>query len=191
HNQFVATPDVIRGFLGANLPPSLADLSLQIVIPDFAGVLELPLTDIGGGMTSGKVLLKASIDVDSTIGLLLIGELIARDDKFHVRQVSLSTETTTKKAQTDFVLTTIRAALSLANQVQLRMTEIGLDLELRFSEPLIEISNMLRRRMIAYRILVIERATGHRFELPLDISGMEVEEIALIYNAITARTFQF
>jgi hypothetical protein len=191
HNQFVATADVISGVLGTSLPPSLADLSLQIVIPDFAGVLELPLTDIGGGMASGKVLLKASIDVDSTIVLLLTGELVEQDDKFHVRQVNLNTETTTKKAQTDFVLTTIRAALSLANQVQLRMTEIGLDLELRFSEPLIEISNMLRRRLIAYRILVIERATGHRFKLPLDITGLEVEEIALIYHAITQRAFQW
>ena len=191
HNQFAATADVVSGILGTMVPSSLADLSVQIVIPDFAGVLELPLTGIDGTMLSGRVLLKASVDADSTMVLTLSGELLDQDAKFHVREVNLNTETTTKKAQTDFVLTTIRASLSLAREVQLRMSEIGLDLQLRFSEPLLQISGMLRRRQIAYRILVIERATGHRFDLPLDISGQEVENISLIYHAIVDRSFQW
>ena len=189
HNQFVATADVVSGILATIRPPSISDPTLQLLILDFGGVLELPLTEIAGGMASGKVRLRASIDVDSTIVLSLCGELVG--GRFHIREANLNTETTTKKARTDFILTTVRAALSLTSQVEVRMAEIGLDLRLRFSESLLEISRMLRRRQIAYRIMVIEAATGHRFELPLDITGLEVEEIALIYHAITERVFQF
>jgi hypothetical protein len=81
--------------------------------------------------------------------------------------------------------------LSLAEDVYLRIPELQLDLALKFDEPLLDISQMLRRRQIAYRIMVIEKATGYEFQLPLDISGEQVETIALIYHAIVERSFDW
>lgn len=165
--------------------------ALNIVVPDFGIDLKIPLTDITSEMNSGRVLLEAALDSDSRIVLKLRGNPLNGEDKFYVLQVDLSTETTTKLAISDFVLTTIRASLGLANEVNLKLPELELDLRLRFSESLLGISELLRRRQIAYRLMVIEKAIGHRFDLPLDISGEDVEHIALVYHAIVDRSFEW
>lgn len=174
-----------------HLPQVFSDLSLQINIPDFEGVLAFPLVDITQNKETGTVSLRAAIDTDSTVVVTLNGERSKKHDRFEVHRAGLSILTTTKLARTDFVLASLRAMLSLSEQVYLQIPEIQLDLLLSFEAPLLDTSKMLRRRQIAYRIMVIERATGYEFELPPDISGDEVENIALIYHAIMESSFDW
>lgn len=189
--DFLATANIAGGMLTACLPESFSELSLQINIPDFECGLKFSLTDLIPEMESGKVTLKAAIDSDSTLILTLVGELFRKEDRFEIKQVGLNIETETKSARSDFILTSIGSMLSLSDYVYLQIPEIQLDLGLKFDEPLLVTSQMLRRRQIAYRIMVIERATGYRFQLPLDISGDEVSNIALIYHAIIERSFDW
>lgn len=174
-----------------NFPQSFSELSLQISISDFDGILALPLIDVDSKMESGVVSLRTAIDKDSALILTLSGELFKEEDRFEIQHVGLSMETTTKLARCDFTLATIRAMLSLSEHVYFQIAEIQLDLGLKFTAPLLDTSKMLRRRQIAYRIMVIERATGYEFELPPDISGEEVENIALVYHAITEGSFDW
>lgn len=164
-------------------------LPVQISIPDFQVDLALPSTELKSEMESGEVILKASIDSDLTLVLTFTGELFREEDKFQIQQVDLNIETTTKLARSDFVFTSLRSVLSLAEHIYLRVPDLQLDLSLKFDEPLLDISQMLRRRQIAYRIMTIERSTGYEFQLPLDISGEQVKNITLIYNAIAHRSF--
>lgn len=189
--EFLASASVLTGVLSAHLPNSFSDLSLQIICPDFEGTLALPIIEVNSEMESGTVVLRAAVDSDSTVILTLNGELSKDDDSFQIRQVKLNIETTTKLAHSDFVLASLRAMLTLSDQVYLQIRGINLDLVLSFDAPLLDISKMLRRRQIAYRIMVIERATGNEFELPPDISGEEVENIALIYHAIMESSFDW
>jgi len=191
NHEFLATANVLGGRLTTHLPQSISEISLQIGIPDFECSLELPLTEMIPEMESGKVILRAAIDSDSILILTLIGELFSKEDKFQIKQVGLNIETETKLARSDFVLTSLRAMLSLAEHTYWRIPELQLDLGLKFDDPLLAISQMLRRRQIAYRVMVIEKATGYRFQLPLDISGEEEKEITLIYHAIAERSFDW
>jgi len=48
---------------------------------------------------------------------------------------------------------------------------------------------MLKVRQTMYRLMVIERATGRRFEVPSFIAGEDMEAISFLYHAITERSF--
>src|SRR5262249_9577399 len=77
-----------------------------------------------------------------------------------------------------------------AGMVRLQIPEIELDLPLSFeSLPLRLVSQMLQRRQVAYRLMVIERATDKEFLLPTYLSGEEVGIIAFVYRAIVDRSF--
>jgi hypothetical protein len=188
-NDFLATANVLGGRLTAHLPQSLSEIALQLTIPDFECSLILPLTDLIPEMESGKVIFRAAIDSDSILILTFTGELFSEEDEFQIHQVGLNIETETVLARSDFVLTSLMAALSLAKNVYLIVPELHLDLCLKFDEPLLGISQLLRRRQIAYRIMVVEKATGYQFQLPSDIPGEEVKELTLIYLAISERSF--
>lgn len=191
HDEFLATANVLGGMSSVHLAQSFSEISLQISTPDFGITLSFSITELHPEMESGEVTLRAAIDSESTFVLTLVGELFKEEDKFQIQQVSSNIETTTKLARSDFVLTSLKAALSLAERVYLRIPELQLDLSLKFDMSLLDISQMLRRRQIAYRIMVIEKATGYEFQLPLDILGEQVGDIALIYHAIVERSFDW
>ncbi|MGB8509055.1 MAG: hypothetical protein WCD76_11780, partial [Pyrinomonadaceae bacterium] len=119
----------------------------------------------------------------------ITGQLNTEEDNFKIEHVNIHIESAEEMARADFVTSTIRAALVLAGDVHLRIPDIQLDVILGFDEPLLDVSYMLRRRQIAYRVMVIERTIGHEFHLPVDISGAEVHDIALVYHAIIERSF--
>jgi hypothetical protein len=189
--ELLATVNVLSGVLSTRLPHSFSDLSLRIDCPDFEGTLTLPIIDVDLEMESGTVVLRTAVDSDSTVVLTLNGELSKGDAKFEIQKVGLNMVTTTKLAHSDFILASLRAMLTLSERVSVQIPEIQLNLDLRFDEPLLEISKMLKRRQIAFRLMVIEESTGIEFELPSDISGDEVENIALIYHAIMDRSFDW
>jgi hypothetical protein len=206
----VTTADVL-GSVSAALPSSLTKFhsvpsahvthglfaqealapALRIIVPDFGIDVGVPITDISPEMESGRVLLKAVIERDSRVVVTLRGNPLNGSERFYVRQVDLNLETSTELARLDFIITTIRASLGLANEVNLKLPDFQLDLRMRFNESLLQMSQLLRRRQIAFRLMVIERATGLQFKLPLDISGEDVEHIALIYHAIIERSFEW
>lgn len=174
---------------GLREKPKGLHLPLQISIPEFHVDLALSIKELKSEMESGEVILFAVVDSGSTLILTLIGELSREEDKFQIKQVGLNIETVNKSTRSDFVRASLRVMLSLAEDVYLRIPELQLDLSLKFEEPLLDISQMLKRRQIVYRIMVIERSIGYTFELPLDISGEQVKNITLIYHAIVERSF--
>jgi hypothetical protein len=56
---------------------------------------------------------------------------------------------------------------------------------------LIEMSQTLRWRDLAYKLMVIERAAGVEFRLPPVYSSKEVGRILFLYQAITRRSFEW
>ncbi|HEY6331142.1 MAG TPA: hypothetical protein VI756_17575, partial [Blastocatellia bacterium] len=56
---------------------------------------------------------------------------------------------------------------------------------------LIDMSQALRWRDLAYKLMVIERAAGMRFRLPSSYSSEEVGKISFVYQAITRRSFEW
>ncbi|MGI9106067.1 MAG: hypothetical protein ACR2G4_07450 [Pyrinomonadaceae bacterium] len=164
-------------------------LSLYFDVPAFQLQLAIPIIEIESDMDSGRAVFKAAIDEDALLILTGTGKLNEEGDSFKIEHVNLHMERLVETARADFIVSTVRAALVLADDIHVRIPSIQLDITLRFDEPLLDISQMLRRRQIDYRIMVIERTVGHEFHLPLDITGDEVRDIALVYHAIVDSSF--
>jgi len=166
-------------------------LPLYFDVPAFRLQLVIPIIEVESDMNSGRVVFKATIEEDALLILTGTGKLNEDGDSFKIEHVNLHIERLVETASADFIVSTFRAALVLADDIYVRIPSVQLDLTLRFDEPLLDISHMLRRRQIDYRIMVIERTVGHEFHLPLDITGDEVRNIALAYHAIIDSSFDW
>jgi hypothetical protein len=163
--------------------------SLRIVVPDFNYLLSAPIVEISSRMEAGEVTLRIAIGDDLLILVALNGRLSDSDGLFHIDSTSLRIDGRRNRARSDFIASTFWAMFSLAKNISLQLPELQLDLNLKVDLDLAEISEMLQRRLLAYRIMVIERATARSFELPSYIAAEDVKSTALIYHAIVHRSF--
>ena len=186
--NLLVTDNILAGVLPVPLPQVESDLRLCFDIPAFQLQFTVSITEIDSDMESGRVVFKAAID-NAILVLTATGKLSRDEDDFKIEHVNLHMERAEENAHADFIVSTIRAVLVLADNVYLRIPDVHIEVILRFDEPLLDISQMLRRRQTDYRIMVIERTIEHEFHLPLDISGDEVHDITLAYRAIVDRSF--
>lgn len=186
-SNLIATDNVLSGALPVPLPQVEPGLQLCFDIPAFQVQLTVPITELESDMGAGKVVFKAAIDNIAVLVLTGTGKL--DKDSFKIEQVNLHLERVAATARANFIISTIRAAVVLADKVHLRIPEAQIDITLKFDEPLLEISRMLWQRQIGYRIMVIEQAIGHEFHVPLEISADEVLNITLGYHTIVDRSF--
>jgi hypothetical protein len=82
------------------------------------------------------------------------------------------------------------AVLGLAGKVYLKISEQEIR-TLNLDPSLLEISKMLHRSQTAYRLMVIEKATGKEFFLPSGIWENEIKKISFVYHAIVDRSFMW
>jgi hypothetical protein len=174
--------------LGIDRPDLVA--SLRLTIPDFGYDLSVPIVDLSPETDIGKVSLTAAIDESVLVLITLTGSL-SNDGQFRIEHTGMKVEATKNRARADFIASTFWAMLGLAETVRLQVPELELDLSLGFQLELSAVSEMLQRRLLAYRLMVIERATGREFELPSFIPPEQVKNTALIYHAIIQRSFEW
>jgi hypothetical protein len=189
-SNLLITGNVLSGALPIPLPQVESDLRLRFDIPAFQLHFAVPITEIDPDMESGTVSFKASFN-DVILVLTAIGNLKRDEDVFKIEHINLHMEQSEESARADFIISTIRTVLVLADDVHFQIPDAHIDITLRFDEPLSDISQMLRRRQIDYRIMVIEQATMREFHLPVDISGDEVHDITLAYRAIIEHSFDW
>ena len=184
-----ATATVLTGMLPFPLPQSTPEVSLEIIVPDFHLRLDFPVEYIRlvTDTDSEKVTVVTTVDEDVNLVLTLAGTPIERDTKFLPVEVSLEIQAVGERAQTRFVISTLWALLGLTKQVHIQLMEAELDLN--FALPLPVISQMLRLRQVAYRLMVIEQAIGRHFSLPELFSGDDLSVISRIYHAIVNRCY--
>ncbi len=188
-SNLLTAENVLSGVFSIPLPQVEQGLSLCFDVPAFQLQLTIPITEVESDMIAGRVMFRAKLEDDVVLALTGTGTFNSEADNFKIEQVDLQMEQLTETARADFIISTIRAALILAGDVYVRIPSIQLDVTLRFDEPLLDSSQMLRRRQIDYRIMVIERTVGYEFHLPSDISGDEVRDITLAYYAIVDGSF--
>lgn len=181
--------EVIAGGLTVPVPQIANFVLIHVAIPDFQIHLDMPLEDVISNISAGALLLRATVDEDVTAILTVAGRLI--EDRFQVEEVYFNTEAPLESARASFVASTLHAVFSLSKRVYVHVPELEINLDLEFSRPLLDISHMLRRRQLEYRIMLIERATGYKFMLPSDLTPDQVRDVTLIYHAIVHRTFMW
>jgi hypothetical protein len=81
------------------------------------------------------------------------------------------------------------ALIGLSKETVLRIPVVELDLKQRFDLSLKRVSQRLQMRQTAYRLMLIEAATGVEFLIPDDLSSEDAKTIAYLFRAITLRSF--
>ncbi len=191
-SEFTATTSVLSGILDRRKAPGgNGILSVQIDVPDFGCSFVVPLVDIDTDWEAGIVVLRSALEPGAGLLFRLSGEVLAPGEPFTIKQVTLAVEKANCAVRSDFILSSLWAMFALSERVHLSVPELGLNLSFGFDKPLLEVAEMLRRRQTDYRVMLIESATGLSFDLPPNITGDEMGEIALVYNAIVERSFDW
>jgi hypothetical protein len=169
------------------LPEPDSNFSLLINAPSVHYRLEAPIADspvMGGGRVAARFIIDNNVYLD----LKLVGQSDEQRNEFKVGRFFLSYKIEEQRPRAHFVANTIMATLGLAGKVYLKISEpVSIDLNLEPS--LLDISKMLHRRQTAYRLMVIEKATGKEFLLPSGMREKEIKAIAFAYHAIADHTF--
>ena len=183
-------PSMIAAAASAALPIPFPDFypeaRFRLNVPDFGLDLAAPITDFHWDKASGRVTLQTSINGNAIIAMTLLGTLT---DAFHIDEVSFDIRTLDTKPRAEFISSTLFAVLGLASETHLQIPAIGLDLRLNFDLSLKRISQRLQMRETAYRLMVIESATGLELSIPGNYSGKDIETIAYLYRAIALGSF--
>jgi len=123
-------------------------LSLYFDVPAFQLQLAIPIMEVELDMNSGRVVFKATIEEDALLILTGAGKLNEEGDSFKIEHVNLHMERLVETARADFIVSTFRAALVLADDIHVRIPNVQLDITLRFDEPLLDL--MLRRQDLGF-----------------------------------------
>jgi hypothetical protein len=188
-NQPVTGP-VLQGIVPISLPFPKPDskFSLLINAPGVLYQLEAPIVD-RPTVEDDKITARFVVDDDVYLDLNLIGQSIEQENKFKSGQFSLFYRIEAQRPRAHFVANTLMAVIASVGSFDLKFSGPEVSTNLQFETSLLEISKMLHRRQTAYRLMVIEEATGKRFLLPSAMSAGELERIAFVYHAIVDRSF--
>lgn len=183
-------PSRVASSAAGALPVPFPDIDFEtlfyIDLPDFGSHLASPITGFQFVRESGTVTLQAKVGNDVVATLTLLGKL---SEAFRIDEVSIDIRTLQDTPRAEFIGSTLFALLGLSRETELRIPVMGLDLRQRFDLPLRRVSQRLQMRQTAYRLMVIERATGLEFSLPQNYPGEDVKTIAYLYHAIIDRSF--
>lgn len=193
------TADVVSG--NSWLPPARSvtnrlvaesqNAMLLIEVPEFDFSFGTPLINLQTKEDYSVVKLEALLDPGLVVLLILRTQVADDAGNLQIKEVSISFDVTEHKPCTHFLAASLYAMLSLAGPIQVMIPGIGLDLTAHFKMPLREVSTLLQSRQAYYGLMVIERATGMRINIPEHISGDDMNSISFAYHAIVERTFDW
>jgi hypothetical protein len=170
------------------LPQSFSAFILPITAPGFHYKLEAPLIE-RPTLDGNHLTINFSVDEHVLFMLTLTGRQLDSKTHFQANHYLLHCKVTEQRARPHFIAATLLAVFGLASKIGLTIPELDVGSFLDFDLPLIEISNLLQKRQIAYRLMTVEQATGTEFKWPEVCSYQELEFLHRIFLAITEREF--
>lgn len=141
--------------------------------------------------TRDELIVKAKIHDYAKLILVLQGQTTQDNAYFLTKNGYLTLKLEYESAEVDFVANSLIAIFALAGKSSVTLSSINLDLHLCFDLPPKQISELLKKRHIAYQLMVIENTTGKTFLLPKDYSSKDIENITFVYKAITEKYFSW
>jgi hypothetical protein len=168
------------------------DVQLEIAFPEFGGSFGAPVTVDTSEVDSGIVIATARITCDVDLVMKLVGEYEGQTGSSTEATVEIRHRDAERRRALDvFVTYTLFALLGLSRRVDLRLHIPGIEplVSLSFDTPLPAASQYMQSRQLAYKVMVIEKATREQFVLPVTRSAVEAATISFVYEAIVKRSF--
>lgn len=165
----------------------------RLEFTDFDSHIKLDIIDIEGGLESNEIVLYLNLDDKLNVKAILEG--VWKQDTeptFHLKSFGMTLEEKQETPISMFLSSTLWAMLGLSSKFRVLIPELNYDLTTSFELPVDEVSKLLKERQIAYRLLIIESATGIKLPFPQGyIQGEDIESIAFCYHAIVDREFDW
>ena len=172
------------------ITPATTESTLSIDLPKFGAKLTSEIVDLEAMNNYSEITFRSIIDIGVIASLTIRNEASAAPDKnLRVKNASLRFEASEHHARSLFITDTLYALLGLAGPVRVSVPDINLDMSLQFNVPLSELSELLQRRKMYFGLLVIEKATGKKFQVPEYISGEDISAILFSARAILDKRF--
>ena len=156
---------------------------------DFDCSFSLEISEIKSDLPSNKISLYLNF-ADNLIKITLLGDW-QENEKLYVKDYEFSIEKQDETPTSAFLLKTFWAMLGLSSKVKIQIPELNQKAKMSFDTNLNTISNLLKARQIAYRLMVIEKAFNIKLPFPQFIDGKDVENIAYCYHSVIDRNFEW
>lgn len=172
------------------LVPDTSKFALSIEVPAFGTKLRGEIVDLQTTDNYSEITFRSIVDI-GVIALLTIHSepSIGPDENLQIKEVFLSFQVTEHRARPLFITDTLYSMLGLGETVRVLIPTINIDVTLRFDVPLSDLSELLQRRKMYFGLMVVENATGKKFEVPEYISGEDMSAIFFAARAILDRQF--
>lgn len=163
---------------------------LAISVPTFGVHMKGEITDLEVGAGYKEVTFESVVDsgVSALVTLRSEHSNGATTD-LQIKEASLSLRANNHRPRTHFVADSLYAMLGLAGPVNVSIPSLNIELGLNFAMPPSKVATFLQLRQTYFGLMVIEKASGLKFEIPPHISGEEMNSIAFAYHAIVERQF--
>jgi len=171
------------------VPDSFPSFTLPITAPGFHYELDAPLVE-RPRIEDDRLTVRFTIDPHVEFTLTLTGSLLDDRTQFQASHFLLHCKVTKQAARPHFVAATVLAVFGFAGKIGLTIPDSGVGSYLDFNPPLLELSNFLQRRQLAYRLMTVERAAGVEFRWPEVCTYEELGSLHRTFLAITERAFR-
>lgn len=163
---------------------------LAIDVPAFGVHLQGEISDLEVGAGYREVTFEALLDAGVAARLTLKSEYSnGASSDLQIKEASISLRVNDHRPRTHFVADSLYAMLGLAGPINVSIPSLSINLGLNFAVSPLRVSSFLQLRQTYFGLMVIEKATGLKFEIPPHISAEEMNSIAFAYHAIVAREF--
>jgi len=170
--------------------PKAKDSFLAIEVPAFGVHMLGETTNIDIGAGYREVTFESFVD-DGVSALLVLQNEQSNgvNGDLRIKGASLSFPVGAHRPRAHFIANTLYAVLGLAGPITVSIPASKIELGLNFEVPPSKVVDLLQLRQTYFGLMVIERATGVEFDIPLHISGEEMNSISFAYHAILMHQF--
>jgi len=162
----------------------------EIEFSEFDFRFKLEIIEIDNDSSSNEVILHLKFN-RNVIKAVLSGYW-KENEGFYLQGLGLVIDHQGETPTSGFLLKTLWAMFGLSSQFIIKIPDFKYEFTTSFDVSLDGISDGLRNRQIAYRLMVIEKALAIKLPYPNGfIDGEDVQSIAFCYHAIIERNFEW
>jgi len=188
-------PNLVRGvseIKGSFVSPA------KNVVQDFTGELMFPAVDYSlpvlvestWSLEEHRLILRVELDEGATFEWQMIGKPVDKGTKV-ILEGTAGINLVSPRPRAHYIAATIQSLLMMDESSVLRVNGLGFHGDMHFASSPKMLSDFLRRRQIAYRLMEIEKAFKREFAIPPQISNEDVANIDFVYRSVTDRVFSW
>lgn len=132
--------------------------------------------------------LKIELDEGVTFNWQSVDKPIERGEKL-LLEGTAGINITSLLPRAHFVAATLQSLLILDKLAVLRANQPRFTFNVHFADSIDIVSVFMRRRQLAYQLMVIEKSLNQEFPIPQVISNVERSTVDFVYRAVTERSF--